>query len=68
MEQTFKTLSRLPEERLREVSDFADFILKKHDEETIQKGIESLVTESDEYYFLKEEEDIYTINDLKERY
>jgi hypothetical protein len=61
IKQTLKTLKKLPESRIKEVSDFAEFILKKNDEEVIQKGIEKMVSESDSFYFLNDEEGIYSI-------
>jgi hypothetical protein len=61
IKQTLKTLKKLPESRVKEVSDFAEFILKKNDEEVIQKGIEKMVSESDSFYFLNDEEDLYDL-------
>ncbi|MEX2589145.1 MAG: DUF2281 domain-containing protein [Chitinophagales bacterium] len=62
------TIAKLPDDRIREVNDFADFLLKKYEEEMLQKGITDLISKSKTYDFLKEEEDLYTLNDLKERY
>ena len=42
--KTIKTLSKLPNDKIREVSDFTEYILKKYEEETLQKGIEKLVS------------------------
>ncbi len=66
--KTLKTLSRLPQEKVKEVFDFADSLFKKYDEEVIQKGMEELMSRSKTYDFLKEEEDLYTVDDLKEKY
>jgi hypothetical protein len=66
--ETISTLSKLPEEKIKEVNDFADFILKKYEEEILQKGIETLTTNSNAFSFLDEEEDLYSIEDLKEQY
>ncbi|MHC1776470.1 MAG: hypothetical protein AB9834_13790 [Lentimicrobium sp.] len=66
--RTIKTLSKLPPDKVKEVSDFADFILKKYDEEILLKGMEKLVTDSKSFYFLKDEEDLYSVEDLKEKY
>lgn len=66
--QTIKTLSKLPQDRIKEVNDFADYILKKYDEEILQKGIENLVSNSKSFDFLKDEEDLYSEDDLKEKY
>ena len=68
IKRTSSTLSKLPQDKVKEVSDFADFILKKYDEEILQKGIEKLVSNSKIYDFLKDEEDLYTVEDLKEKY
>ena len=66
--RTLATLSKLPPDKVKEVSDFADYILKKYDEEILQKGIEKLISESKAFNFLKHEEDLYTVEDLKEKY
>jgi len=68
LKRTFKTLSKLPPDKVKEVSDFADYILKTYDEEILQKGIEKLVSNSTTYNFLKDEEDLYSVEDLKETY
>lgn len=66
--QTLKNLSKLPQDKVREISDFADFIMKKHEEEALQKGIEKLVSHSKSFDFLNEEEDLYSLDDLKEKF
>jgi hypothetical protein len=68
IKKTFNTLSKLPPDKVKEVSDFADYILKKYDEEILQKGIEKLVSNSKTYDFLKDEEELYSFEDLKEIY
>ena len=68
IKRTVKTLSKLPQNKILEVSDFADFILKKYEEELLQKGVSVLVSEAKTFYFLKDEEDLYTVHDLKEKY
>lgn len=66
--RTIKTLEKLPEERIHEIADFADFVLKKYEEQTLQRGIETIVSESDSFAFLHNEEDLYDERDLKEKY
>ena len=66
--QTLQIISKLPQDKVNEIVDFANFLLKKHDEEILQKGIHRLVENGKTYEFLKNEEDLYTLNDLKERY
>lgn len=66
--RTLQTLSQLPQNKIREINDFADYVLKKYEEETIQKGAEQLMSDSKTFNFLKEEEDLYTTDDLKEKF
>ena len=68
IQRTLTALSKLPMEKANEIADFADYILKKYDEEVIQKGIEKLVEKSKAYDFLKDDENLYTVADLKEKY
>lgn len=60
IKRTMNTLSKLPPEKVEEVSDFADFLAKKHEEEIIQKGINRLVLDSASFNFLNEEEELYS--------
>jgi len=68
LQRTIESLSKLPDQKMREVSEFAEFLLNKMEEKIIVAGIQKLGFESNSYHFLKSEEDIYTINDLKEVY
>ncbi|MGK7395048.1 MAG: hypothetical protein ACNS62_10760 [Candidatus Cyclobacteriaceae bacterium M3_2C_046] len=66
--RALRTLEQLPEDKIKEVNDFADYILKKYDEEILQKGMEKLASESKTFDFLKDEEDLYSLEDLKEKF
>ncbi|MFN7115662.1 MAG: hypothetical protein ACK4TA_02625 [Saprospiraceae bacterium] len=66
--RALETLQQLPDEKALEVAEFAEFLLKKQEELFLQKGIEALMSESESFAFLAEEEDLYTLEDLKERY
>ena len=68
VDQALQTISQLPEDKISEVIDFASFVLKRHEESQLQKGIERLVETSDTFAFLRDEEDLYTLDDLKECY
>ena len=63
-----KKINQLPDIKIKEVDDFADFILSKIDDKIIQEGILKLAAESKSFDFLKDEEDLYTVNDIKETY
>lgn len=66
--KTMETLEELPEEKVLQIFEFADFLLKKHEDELIQKGIYKITEESESFSFLHEEEDLYTVKDLKKRF
>jgi hypothetical protein len=63
-----KKINRLPDIKIREVDDFTDFILSKIDDKIILEGIQKLTSDSKSFDFLNEEEDLYTVNDVKEKY
>lgn len=65
---TVNNLSKLPDDKVKEVSDYEDFILKKYEEEVLQEGMSPLVSNSKAYKFLEEDEDLYTVSDLIEVY
>jgi hypothetical protein len=68
IQKTMEVLSLLPADKLEEVSDFADYILKKYDDRSLQEEMQAVVEESSAFYFLKDEEDLYSVEDLKERF
>ena len=61
-------IEQLPDENIKEINDFTEFLLSKIDDRMITKGIQKMTSESKSFEFLKDEEDLYTVNDLKERY
>jgi hypothetical protein len=66
IERTIKAINQLPEEKAEEISNFADFIMKRYEEHLLAKGTQQIITNSNAFSFLNEEEDIYSIEDLKE--
>lgn len=68
IETTVYKIRQLPDAKIKEINDFADFLLSKIDDKIIQEGIQKLTSESKAFEFLKDEDDLYTLNDLKERY
>lgn len=68
IENTISALSKLPIEKAAEVADFADFVLQRHEESLLQAGITQIVADSEVFAFLKDEEDLYTKDDLKVRF
>ena len=68
IEKTMKILNQLPEEKAEAISDFADFILKRYEEHILTAGIQQIVSKSNSFNFLQEEEETYSLSDLKEVY
>lgn len=68
IEQTLKIFDQLPDEKVEEISNFADFILKKYEDSLLLKNIQNIASDSEAFKFLNEEEDIYTLADVKKLY
>ncbi len=68
IDDVIKKIRLLPDIKIKEVHDFADFLLTKIDDKIILEGIQKLTSNSKALDFLKDEEDLYTVNDLKEKY
>ena len=68
IKRTVENLSKLPDQRLKEVSDFAEFLLNRIENRLMTEGIQQLTADSKVFKFLEMEEDLYSVSDLKERY
>ena len=68
IERTLKAINQLPEEKAEEISDFAEFMMKQYEEQQLLKGIQRLTASSQAFEFLNNEEELYTEEDLKEKY
>jgi hypothetical protein len=68
IERTIQIINQLPEDKALEIADFADFIIKKYEEQLLKDNIQKVVVESETFNFLNEEDSIYSVSDLKERY
>ena len=68
IEKTIKIINQLPENKVEEVSDFAAFILKKYEESLLQDNITELTEQSKSYDFLREDEVVYSIADVRLKY
>ena len=68
IQRTIDVLTILPEDKAKEISDFADFLLQKHEDLALQEGIQTLQSQSEAFSFLNEEEEIYSAADIKEKF
>ena len=67
LDRAISNISLLSDWRLKEVSDYVDFLLKSFDNKEITDGIMKLVEESKSFDFLNDEEEIYDESDLIEK-
>jgi hypothetical protein len=67
IDSTINKIRQLPELKIKEVNDFADFLLSRIDDKIVQEGIHYMISDSKTFDFLVEEEDLYTVEDLRER-
>ena len=68
IEKTVRLLDGLAPDKVQEIADFVEYIFIKQDESELQSGIQYLVSNSDTFSFLNGDEDIYSLNDLKEKF
>jgi thiamine phosphate synthase YjbQ (UPF0047 family) len=68
IQETIERLRKLPDQKIREVTDFTNFLINQLENRDINSGIKELLSESKSYEFLVNEDDLYSLNDLKERY
>ncbi|MEO6732265.1 MAG: hypothetical protein ABIN01_13695 [Ferruginibacter sp.] len=68
IERTLKAINQLPADKAEEISDFAEFVIKRYEEHKLTEGIQKLTADSQGFDFLKSEEDLYSVADLKEVY
>ena len=68
IERTIKAINQLPENKAEEISDFAMFLTKNYEEYQLIQGIQQLTSNDSTFDFLNDEEELYSIADLKEVY
>lgn len=68
IDRTINKIRLLPDMKIKEIDDFADFLLSKIDDKIILEGIQKMISDSKSFEYLIDEEDLYTVDDLKEKY
>lgn len=68
IDNMIKKIMLLPDWKIKEINDFTDFLLSKMDDKIILEGIQKLISDSKSYDFLKDDEDLYSVSDIKEIY
>jgi hypothetical protein len=65
IENTTKVINLLPEDKASEISDFAEFLKKKYEDQLLTDNIQKIVSDSDAFSFLNDDEDLYSLSDVK---
>ena len=68
IDHTIYVINLLPQEEAAEISNFADFVNRKYEEQRMTENIQKIVSDSKAFDFLNDEEDLYSLSDLKEKY
>lgn len=68
IEKTVKAINQLPADKAEEISDFAEFVIKRYEEYLLNRGMQQLTSKSQAFDFLDEDEELYSRSDLKEVY
>jgi hypothetical protein len=68
IKSTTEYLKKLPNDKLVEIHDFVEFVFSKYDNLVLQEGMKYMSSNSKSLEFLKDEEDLYTVSDVKEEY
>ena len=68
IEKTVLIINQLPEDKTEEIFDFADFLMKRHEEYSLNKDIQNMLSQGNSFDFLNQEEELYSEEDIKEKY
>lgn len=68
IKKAIKNIQRLPVTKVKEVNDFVEFLLNQIDDQMITEGIKDISSKSKSFDFLNDEQDLYTVSDLKVKY
>ena len=68
IEKAVKAINQLPADKAEEISDFAEFVIKRYEEYLLNRGMQQLTSQSQAFDFLDEDEELYSRADLKEVY
>jgi hypothetical protein len=68
IQKTIQHLSQLPNQKIQEVSDYAETLLRGIDQKILAEGMQQLVSEAKAFDFLAEDDDLYSAADVIEKY
>ena len=65
MQRMLEAIDRLDDEKVARVADFAELLARLHEESALVEGIQKLAADSKVFEFLNNEEELYSLKDLK---
>ena len=68
IKETIEKIHQLPDIKIQEINEFAEFLLSRIDNKILIEGMQKLASDSKSFEYLKNEEELYLVNDLKEKY
>lgn len=68
IDKTIQVINQLPNDKAIEIYDFAEFIIKKYEEQILTHHVQQISAESKSFDFLNDDEDIYMVSDVKVKY
>ena len=68
IKQTTRRISLLPDNKLRELADYVEFLLQMKADKELVKDLTALSASSKSLNFLEEEEELYGDSDLIEKF
>ena len=68
IEKIINAINQLPQEKAEEISNFTDYIYNQYEVELLRAGMVVLTDESNSFEFIKNEDDVYSIADVKKIY
>jgi iron-sulfur cluster repair protein YtfE (RIC family) len=68
IERTVEVINRHPENKAEEISDFADFVIRRYEDNKLNEELQLVISNSKTFEFLHHDEDLYSEADIKQKY
>jgi len=68
IENIITKINQLPDGKVKEMDDFINYLTSKIDDKMLLEGIQNITEKSNTFAYLKDEEDLYSVNDLIVKY
>lgn len=65
---TIEKLNQLSDKRLEEASEYVSLLANRIDDKILNEGIKNIISDSKSYEFLQDEDELYKVSDIKEKY